>query len=156
QRVAFWRASYGKRLSAAEWQDDEYFTGSKAPLHQGHLARGEHGREGLARQICVFALAQSRERVEPFKLRVDAARMAHDDAAVRELIEKPGKYLVEIGARPERIGAGEGRVGAHTMRPRALAERGAERIDQQSLGVRQAVAQRRHAAALAHPCARCG
>jgi hypothetical protein len=67
--------------------------------HQGHrdlssrmseriTALGKQPRKTLAEQEGIFTLAQIRQRIELPQLAIDFAGMAHDEAAVRQAIEK--------------------------------------------------------------------
>ena len=67
--------------------------------HQGHrnlssrmsehiTALGKQPRETLVEQEGIFALAQIRERIELSQRAIDFAGMAHDEATVRQTIEK--------------------------------------------------------------------
>src|SRR3569833_2917521 len=70
----------------------------------------EIGRERVRVEVSQFALAQVGERIEAFQRRVDIARMAHDQAAIRHAGEKAREQGMEVGFRREGVGAGEGRV----------------------------------------------
>ena len=111
-------------------------------------------RERIAGQEGVFALAQRGERIEPLQLRIHEARMAHDHAAIRQLIEEAGEQGREIGVVAERIGARETRIGAQAERIGALPEIVAQVIEQPGLAVAQAEGARRHPPALPQPGAR--
>ena len=56
--------------------------------------------ECVPAEIGVFVLAQGGERVEPLELGIDKARMAHDQAALRQAVEEAGEKRGEIGVRP--------------------------------------------------------
>ena len=51
-------------------------------------ALGKQPRKTLTEQEGIFTLAQIRQRIELPQLAIDFAGMAHDEAAVRQAIEK--------------------------------------------------------------------
>src|SRR5919198_642238 len=77
--------------------------------------------------------------------------MTHHNAAVREPIEKLRKGIGKIRLIMERIGAGEGRIGAYAERRRAATKAAAQDVEQHSLAVAERANERLHASALTYP-----
>src|SRR5437773_1751101 len=97
-----------------------------ASLRQLDARRLERAQKNVAREIFVLDLAQIGERIEPPKLRVDVARMAHDEAALRQSLEKSREQRGKIRPWMEIVDPGEGRIGSQPERRRALAKAAAQ------------------------------
>src|SRR5215470_7442500 len=77
--------------------------------------------------------------------------MTHHHAAVRQPIEKLRKGIGKIRLVAERVGAGEGRIGAYPERRRAATEAPAQNVEQHSFAVAGRANERPCTPALAHP-----
>src|SRR5581483_11236670 len=108
----------------------------------------EQRRERIACEIGIFLLAQRGQWVEPLELRIDKARMAHDQSVCRQRVEKARKQRREIGAATKIIGAGEGGIGADAAPGRAGTKAAAEEVEHQAFGSGKPCA---HAATWSHP-----
>src|SRR5262245_45516343 len=97
----------------------------------------EHPRKCIIGKISEFALALGRQRVEPAQLVVDKARMAHDDAAVRQAFEKAWEKVGEIETAAEAVSPCEGGVGRNAKRLGAAAESVAEQVEQEAFAIVQ-------------------
>src|SRR5580700_8738368 len=91
----------------------------------------------LAAEKSVFVFALGRERVEAEEGLLDEAGMTHDQATLRQPVEKLPHQRAEIPLLRPVVGAG--------------AKLRAQRIDNQRLGRAQPPRQRLMASALAHP-----
>src|SRR5450631_1211931 len=77
---------------------------------QCNFVRSQQVREMLAAEKRVFMFALHRQRVEADQGFVDETRVAHDEAALRQTIEKLSHQDAEIGRLRKIISAGESRI----------------------------------------------
>src|ERR1700680_5087266 len=77
---------------------------------QCNLVRSQQVREMLAAQESVFMFALDRQRIEADQGFVDEPRVTHDEAALRQPIEKLSHQDTEVGPLRKIIGAGESRI----------------------------------------------
>src|SRR5258707_14926677 len=97
----------------------------------------KQSRKRIVRKESEFTLALARQRVEPAQLFIDKARVAHDDAAVRQAIEKSWKDIGEFHVAPEAIRACKRRIGANPERHGALTESLAQHVEQEAFAIVQ-------------------
>src|SRR5437588_12596041 len=89
----------------------------------------------IAAKILIFPLTQGRKRVEPLKLSIDVAGVAHHQAPLRQPFEKRREKGGEIRIGTERIGSCEGRIRGDAELGGARTEFAAEPVDQQTLRI---------------------
>src|ERR1700737_874562 len=77
---------------------------------QCDIVRSQQARELLAPEKSMFVLALGGERVEADQGVIDEAGMAHDEAALRQAVEKLSHQGAEIRPLREIVGAGESRI----------------------------------------------
>src|ERR1700687_1821891 len=77
---------------------------------QCNFVRSQQVREMLAAEESVFMFALDGQRVEADQGLVDEPRVTHDEAALRQPIEKLSHQDAEIGLSRKIIGAGESRI----------------------------------------------
>src|SRR3984893_14601539 len=77
---------------------------------QCNFVRGQQVREMLAAEESVFMFALDRQRVEADQGVVDEPRVTHDEAALRQTIEKLSHQDAKIGLFRKIISAGESRI----------------------------------------------
>ncbi len=112
---------------------------------------GEQARERLGEKEIVFALAQRRQRIDPFELGIDATGMAHDHAAVGHGGKETGKQRGKIGIAAKYVRAGERRVGEAAEVTGAAGKAAAEPFDQEPLWIGKAREDGSTAGTLARP-----
>ena len=114
----------------------------------------KQARKAVLSKERVFLLPQGGERIELLQLRVDEAWMTHHHAAVWQPVEKVWKGRSKVRLVSERVGAGEGRIGAHAKRGGTAAEATAEDVEKKALAIVESMTAWKCAPALAHPCGR--
>src|SRR5229473_1032814 len=105
----------------------------------------------LAREKSVLVLALGRQRVEAEKGFVDKARVTHDEAILRQSVEKLPHQRAEIRLWGKIISAGEGGIECDVGARGAAAKLRTQNVEKQRLGGAEPPGQRLPASALANP-----
>src|SRR5438874_1277865 len=121
------------------------------PSGECEASRSKDLREGIAGKICVFLLAQSRQRIELAQLGVHETGMRHDHSLLRKPIEEMRKEVAVDDAVLEIVSAGKCRIGSDAESLGATADASAEQIEHETLAIAKPLRGAKSAAALAHP-----